>query len=246
MTDDTIPTAAGYLADLSRRVAALAETQADAIAAAAAACAEACRGDRLIYLLGTGHSHMMAEEGHYRAGGLACVVPVLAAPLMLHEGAMAGTRFERMEGVAPIILDRYPIGPGDILFVFSNSGVNALPVEAARIGRDRGATVIAVTSQNYSRMAANGRPRIADLADIAIDNGAPPGDAICDLGDGLRAGPVSTSIGAAILNAVLVEAVARLQRQGAEAPVYVSANMPGAAERNARLVARYRGRNPHL
>jgi uncharacterized phosphosugar-binding protein len=39
---------------------------------------------------------------------------------------------------------------------------------------------------------------------------------------------------------------ARLVAAGGDAPVYVSANMPGSAERNAALVARYRGRNPHL
>ncbi len=235
-----------FLADLAARIAALRTEQATAIEAAAAACAEAAAADRLIYVFGTGHSHMMAEEGHYRAGGLACVVPVLAAPLMLHEGAAAGTRFERTAGLAAIILDRYPIGRGDVMLVFSNSGVNAMPVEAARIGRERGATVIAVTSDAYSRMAAQGRERLPDVADIVIDNGAPPGDAVVALADGRRAGPVSTAIGAAILNAVLVEAAARLLAAGGDPPVYVSANMPGAAERNAALFARYRGRNPHL
>jgi len=29
-------------------------------------------------------------------------------------------------------------------------------------------------------------------------------------------------------------------------PVYVSANMPGAAAHNAALIAKYRSRNPHL
>ena len=39
------------------------------------------------------------------------------------------------------------------------------PVEAARIAKARGAKVVAVTSEAYSRQIANGRPRIADLAD---------------------------------------------------------------------------------
>lgn len=239
-------TATTYLADLSARIASLFERQAAAFEAAVAACVAAARADRLIYIFGTGHSHMMAEEGHYRAGGLACVVPVLAAPVMLHEGAIAGTRFERLSGIADIILQRYAIGAGDVMIVVSNSGVNAMPVEAARIGRDRSATVIGITSEDYSRQAAAGRPRLAEIASIVLDNGAPPGDAILAIGEtGLKAGPVSTAIGAAILNAVFVETAARLAAQG-EAPIYVSANMPGAAERNAALVERYRQRNPHL
>jgi uncharacterized phosphosugar-binding protein len=38
--------------------------------------------------------------------------------------------------------------------------------------------VVALTSEDYSRQAAKGRPRIADLADIVVDNGSPPGDAV--------------------------------------------------------------------
>lgn len=166
---------------------------------------------------------------------------------MLHEGAIASTAFERMSGVVQPIFDRYPVGPNDVLFVVSNSGVNAAPVEAAKIGKERGATVIAITSETYSREAARGRTRLADVADIVLDNGAPSGDATISVsGSDLKVGPVSTSIGAALMNAVLVEAAARLQSSGASAPIYLSANMPGAAENNAGLVKRYRPRNPHL
>jgi uncharacterized phosphosugar-binding protein len=133
------------------------------------------------------------------------------------------------------------------MIVVSTSGVNAAPVEAARFGKARGATVIAITSESYSQAAANGRPRIADLADIVLDNGAPPGDATQDAGaDGLMVGPVSTVIGAALLNAALAETARRLIASGGPAPIYVSANMPGAAERNEDLIRRYRQRNPHL
>jgi uncharacterized phosphosugar-binding protein len=65
-------------------------------------------------------------------------------------------------------------------------------------------------------------------------------------GSSLKVGPVSTSIGAALMNAVLSEAAARLQASGVPAPIYLSANMPGAAEVNEGLVQRYRKRNPHL
>jgi len=236
-----------YLAEAAERLGSIRTGQESAFAAATDTMQRAAAGGRLIYLFGTGHSHMLAEEGHYRAGGLACIVPVLAATVMLHEGAIAGSKLERTAGLAEIVLSRYPIGTGDVLIVFSNSGVNAVPVEAARVGRARGATVIAVTSQEYSRAAANGRTRLADVADIVIDNRAPPGDALIEVApDGLRAGPISTVVGAAILNALCVEVAARLVAAGGDAPVYVSANMPGAAERNAVLVARYRARNPHL
>ena len=45
---------------------------------------------------------------------------------------------------------------------------------------------------------------------------------------------------------MFAEAAARLQSSGTDAPIYLSANMPGANEVNEKLVARYRPRNRHL
>jgi uncharacterized phosphosugar-binding protein len=236
-----------YLAQAAAALAGLAEDQEAAFDAASSAITQALAADRLIYLFGTGHSHMLAEEGHYRAGGIAAVVPVLQPALMLHEGAVESTRRERESGIAEQVLAHYPIESGDVLVIFSNSGVNAVPVEAAAYGRSKGATVIAVTSDAYSTAAAAGRPRLFDLADIAIDNRTVPGDAGFLAAEGQPpVGPLSTVIGAAILNALLAEAVSRLAAAGHEAPIYVSANMPGAKDRNAALVARYQARNQHL
>lgn len=234
---------------LDAALAALAERRdavLGALDAAATAIVASARADGRLYVFGTGHSHVFAEELHYRAGGLAIVVPILAAPTMLHEGAVAGTAYERMPGLVDPILERYPIGARDVLIVASNSGVNAAPIEAARHGRERGATVIALTSLPYSAAIAEGRPTLASLADIVLDNATPPGDAAITLpGSEIRAGPLSTLVGVALLDALVVEVAARLAADG-EAPVYVSANMPGAAETNARLVTRYRPGNPHL
>jgi len=241
------PTAADYLQRLAARIAGLVEQNGKAMADAADAIERTAKADGLVYLFGTGHSHILAEEVHYRAGGLALTVPVLATATMLHEGAVASTAFERLPGVAATILARYPISPNDVLVVISNSGVNAAPVEAAKLGKEAGATVIALTSETYSREAAKGRPRIADIADIVLDNGAPSGDAIVEVErSDLRVGPVTTSVGAALLHAILAEVAARLIKTGSQAPIYLSANMPGAAENNQDLIARYRPRNPHL
>ena len=235
-----------YFSDLIARLTALKATLAEPMARAEDAIVETARRDGLVYVFGTGHSHMLAEEVHFRAGGLALTVPILAGPTMLHEGAVAGTAYERMEGVVGPIMDRYPIGPDDVLFVSSNSGVNAAPLEAARIGKARGATVIAITSVDYSSAAAKGRERLADLADIVLDNGAPPGDAVIGVeGSELKVGPVSTAIGVTIINAIMAGVAARLVGDG-NAPIYLSANMPGARENNEQLVARFRPRNPHL
>lgn len=235
-----------YLADLAARIDAIRTGLEGPMADAARLIVAAARGDHRLFVFGTGHSHMLAEEVHYRAGGLAITVPILAGPTMLHEGAVAGTVYERMEGIVAPIFARYGIGPGDVLVVSSNSGINAAPLEAARLGRDSGAKVIAITSLAYSAAAARGRPRLADLADVVLDNGAPPGDAVVGIeGSELKVGPVSTAIGVAILNAVLADVAQTLSADG-DAPIYLSANMDGAADINRKLVQRFRKRNPHL
>lgn len=235
-----------YLDELCDRLKALKTDAAEPIEAAVNSIADTANRDGLVYVFGTGHSHMIAEEVHYRAGGLAFAVPILAASIMLHEGALSSSRIERTEGVVAPILDRYKITNEDVLFVISNSGVNAAPLEAARIGRSIGCTVIAITSLAYSTAAADGREKLADLADIVIDNGIPPGDAIVDLpGTNLKSGPASTAIGAAIINAIFAQVAHRLAETGTP-PIYLSANMPGARESNQSLVDHYVKRNRHL
>ncbi len=108
--------------------------------------AETTRRDQRIFLFGTGHSHLLAEEGFYRAGGLANVVPMLTEHLMLHHLPSLGSRLERTPGLSDLILERYDPQPGEMLFVFSNSGVNQLPVEMAMRARDRGLFVVSISS----------------------------------------------------------------------------------------------------
>ena len=80
-----------------------------------------------------------------------------------------------------------------------------------------------------------------------IDNRGVAGDAVVPLGEsGLRVAPTSTITGAFILDALVAEVAARFQAAGLPLPVYVSANVPGAAEHNRELIARFRERNPHL
>ncbi|WP_047453519.1 SIS domain-containing protein [Rhizobium rhizogenes] len=235
-----------YFSALISRLETLREALAEPMAKAANVISTAARADRRVYVFGTGHSHMLAEEVHYRAGGLAFTIPVLVGSAMLHEGAVISSVYERTEGLIRPIFERYGMQPGDVLIIASNSGVNAAPVEAADYGREIGASVIAITSLAYSAAIANGRRRLADIADIVLDNGLPPGDAIIDLpGSELKVGPASTAIGASLLNAIFAEVAAELSKDG-DPPVYLSANMPGAKETNQRLVKKYRPRNPHL
>jgi uncharacterized phosphosugar-binding protein len=191
----------------------------------------------------------LAEEGHFRAGGLAAVCPILVEELMLHRDAVHSSQAERTTGISQGILERYHPIPGDVLVIFSNSGVNAVPVEMAVAGQNAGMTVIAVVALQYEAQAKPGAAgkKLSEVSDIVIDNRGVMGDAVVRVGeDGAYVGPTSTVAGAFILNAIFAEVATRLVAGNMPAPIYVSSNVPGASGRNADLLARYRSRNPHL
>jgi len=224
--------------------------QMESIREAGRLVADVLRADRLVHVFGTGHSHMLAEEGLYRAGGLAPVNAILESGLMLHEGAAASTRLEKLLGYSSIVAEKYGFAEGDLLIVVSNSGVNAVPVEMAMRAREAGLQVLAVCSMVYSKAAelkAGVPARLYEIADLTLDNLGTPGDAEVEVdGIGLKVGPTSTVIGAALLNAVFVEAACALAAEGTEPPVYRSGNMPGATDHNRQLIERFEGRIRHL
>ena len=221
------------------------ETLAD-IAARMADCVER---DERILLFGTGHSHMLAEEGHYRAGGLANVVPMLESSLMLHESSIVSGKLERTSGVARPVFERYQPHAGEMIFIFSNSGVNCAPVEMALLAKEHGLISVAVCSLTYARVAplSSAGKRLFEVTDYVIDNGGEQGDSLIAL-DGLswRVGPSSTVINAMLWNALVTEVAFMLKARGADIPVFKSSNMPGGAAHNAALLEKWRGRNPHI
>ena len=150
-----------------------------------------------IHAFGTGHSHMLAEELFYRAGGFVRVSPILFEGLMLHASALLSTSLERLPGLAAALLDDHPIARGDVLVVASNSGGNAVITEIAQARSCRRR----LRHRDHQpapchRPAARtqGLPRLHELADVVIDNGGVVGDAAVDI-EGFDAGsrPTSTS-----------------------------------------------------
>jgi uncharacterized phosphosugar-binding protein len=215
----------------------------------AARMAETTRRDQRIFVFGTGHSHLIAEEGFYRAGGLANVVPILSEHFMLHHLPALGSHLERTPGLADMILDRYTPESEEMLFVFSNSGVNRLPVEMALRGRERGMFVVGISSFVYARQASISDLglRLDQAANLALDNCGIVGDALLEVKDfPWRVAPSSTVICALIWNCLVAESVRLLQESGMVPPIFVSINVAGAAEHNQTLLEKWRPRNIHL
>ena len=225
-----------YLATAQRLIERLSTEEWPNIAAAARAVALALQAGGTIHVFGTGHSHMLAEELYYRAGGLVRVSPILFEGLMLHSSAPLSTSLERLPGLAEALLLDHPISKGDIFIAASNSGSNAVTSELASQVRDKGIPIIAITSLTHAtsaRARTNDRPRLHELADIVIDNGGAVGDAAVDIeGFSKRVAPTSSVVGTAILNAIVAEAVQLLVDRGVSPDVYSSSNTAGGDAEN--------------
>ena len=221
-------------------------TQMDKIERAAEIIADAIANDGLLYTFGTGHSHVIAEDVAYRAGGLAPVDAILEPSLTGHQQVFKSEFMERVEGMAEVILDYYEISSKDALVVISNSGRNAAPVEMAELAKARGVPVIAVTSLAHSKGTTSrlsGGKKLYQVADVVIDNGCPKGDCLLHL-DGLQQ-PVGAGSGVAgmfIVHAIIVQTIQNLLDRGIQPPVFMSGNIDGSEEFNRPLLERYKGR----
>ena len=90
--------------EVQKRLKKIIDTQHKKIKKIAKLFFETYKNDGMIYIFGTGHSHMMAEEGHFRAGGFAPICPILSPSLMLHESAVMSSTVERTEKVSTDLL----------------------------------------------------------------------------------------------------------------------------------------------
>lgn len=225
--------------------------QAQNIGLAGGLVANALGAGGVIHTFGTGHSHLIADEAFFRAGGIAAVNPILDERLIFLKGALESTRAEREPGLARELIEKENIEPHDVAIIISNSGRNAATIEMALEMRARSLKVIAITSLEQSRALTSRHPsgqRLFEVADLVVDNCVPSGDALLAL-PGLNApiGASSTVAGAAVINSIIIEAVIKLLERGEHVPVLTSANVEGtSAETLREVLNRYQTRIRYL
>lgn len=225
--------------------------QQEALETAATWIADSLANDGVLYVFGAAHAGIITEELTYRAGGLVPVSPIFIPGLTCDVRPLPLTSaIERMDGYALAAVKQIPISPVDVALVHSVSGRNAAPVEVALYAKQQGAKVIALTSLAYSQSVSPRSStgyRLFEVANLTIDNGAPSGDAIVQLDNFPQpVAPVSTVLGAALVNAIVAEACAILLERGVAPPVFMSANLDGGDSHNAKLMERYKGRVLYL
>ncbi|WP_078578778.1 SIS domain-containing protein [Salipaludibacillus agaradhaerens] len=212
--------------------------------------AERVENGGIVHLFGAGHSHMLAEEVFYRAGGLVPVNPILEESLMLHEGAVRSSMLEKKAGYAATFLSDTSIQPEDAVIVISTSGRNPVPIDVALYAKQVGCYVVAITSTAYKSHVSSRHESGQHLCEIVEDvlhNLSPVGDTTLThdrVNVPFASG--STVIGAAIINSVFAEAIVHLAEKGIEPPVFLSGNIDHAEEHNQSLINKYQKRIPLL
>jgi uncharacterized phosphosugar-binding protein len=218
------------------------EAQGPQIEAAAELMAKSIEAGGIVHVFGSGHSHMMAEEVFYRAGGLWAFNAMLDINLTSF-GTLRAGMVERTEGYARVVLDSFDVRAGEVVVIVSNSGINPVPIELAMEARERGAATIGVTSAEHYGNAVSRHSsgkKLVDVVDLVVDSRVPAGDGILTL-DGMDSavGASSTVLGAALMNAIVSQVAETLLAHGVQPPVIVSMNVPNGDERNRELEAKY-------
>ncbi|GAA4205906.1 sugar isomerase domain-containing protein [Actinocatenispora rupis] len=227
----------------------LVTTQRDAISRAGAIVTEALLAGGVIQAYGTGHSRAVALELVGRAGGLVPANQLAIRDLVYYGDTPAADildpHLERSPEVADRVWSLADIRPADVFVIASNSGGNGAIVEMARLAGERGHRVVAITSVAHTGRITPRHPsgqRLADLADVVIDNGAPYGDAAVPLPDGDAFGPLSNLTGILAANLLVADVIGRYLAAGSPPPLFRSANTPGNDGHNDALLDRYGAR----
>lgn len=239
-----------YIENIKRIIGKIETEGKESIEKTAGIIADTVMNGRRLYLFGTGHSHMLAEELFYRAGGLVNIQPILIDSLMLHVSASESTVAEREEGMADKILSEYGMDENDAIIIISNSGRNGVIVDMALLCKEKGLNVIALTNLEHTYSGESRHKsgkRLCEIADTVLDNGGCAGDACVEV-DGV-AGKIcatSTVCGALILNAVVAQAVSICIQNGVVPEHFASSNVDGGDEINNILVEKYKKEIKHL
>lgn len=233
-----------FIREMQKVIERIGQNEAPAIQKAAQACAKSIAAGRAVLMFGAGHSALPPQEAFPRIGSIVGFVQITEPALGFNGfvtgkgGQMQMSFLEQTEGFARVILSNYHLTGEDTLIIFSNSGINALPVELCELANQQALTTISVGSTAH---ALANKPkntlgkRLHEIADIHVDNHVPEGDTLVTLEGDVRTGGGSTIAGMVIMNAIVVETVKILNEQKIPFHLYPSHNVSGDQEQEVIL-----------
>ncbi|MBQ9086893.1 MAG: SIS domain-containing protein [Clostridia bacterium] len=241
----------GYYKAIIENLEKVNATQEENIKKAAELMCGAIKEDRLIHVYGGGgHTTLPVGEMFFRAGGLACINPVMETGLSVFNQALKYLELERTVNYGSAIMRYYDLQPDDVLIIFHNIGINPATIDAAMEAKNRGAKIIAVSSAAWQTEMPEdhfirhpNKTNLFDYADVCIEDFNPVGDAVVTV-PGLETpiAPVSNVVDFYIAHLLEIETVRQCVEAGIQPPVWSSANTPGGDEKNAAYLAKYRPR----
>ncbi len=195
------------------------------------------RAGRSLLVFGSGHSAIFPLELYHRAGGVSFVIPVVADYLLPTAGPPVVRVLERTAGTALAVFNRVEPQAGEMLWLASNSGINAAVVDLALEAKKRKLRTVAFTSVAHSSSVpsrhSSGK-RLFEVCDETVDIGGVVGDASIPISARVSAGPLSTMSSILLAHSILVDAAAQLENQGVPC-VYTSVNTPEGEARNRKI-----------
>jgi uncharacterized phosphosugar-binding protein len=237
-----------YLAETQARIAeASTPERQKVIEQVAELCAAAIAEDRLVHTFGTGHGSFAPLEMFPRTGTCVGFHPIVETSLgnfsnIFGDFGLSQYRYlHTNEGFGRAILDSHHLISGDLLILFSHSGINNVIVDMALAAREQGLAVVGVTSVPHSSNAparhSSGK-RLFEVADFVIDTGVPINDASLYIDDfPYPVGPTSTVVASAVAHAIVVGTIEKLLERGETPYVMVNPNTADVAladEQNAK------------
>lgn len=212
------------------------KTQMEEITKAAAEIAGRLAKGGILYVFGSGHSHVLAEEIYSRAGGLIQAKSIVPHELTVDLDMQKSTLMERTDGLAEIVFATTKIRTCDVLVIVSNSGRNAVPVQMAMGAKKRGIFTVALTNLEHSKSVSSrdkSGKKLYELCDIVLDSCGPAGDALVPVpGKNYSIAPASTIFGALVIEMLVCSIIETIIANGEEPLIIHSGNVDGNDEKN--------------
>ena len=179
----------GYFESLMENFKKVNETQSENIKKAAELMCDAIANDRLINVYGGGgHTTLCMGEMFFRAGGLACINPIMETGLSVFNQALKYLELERTVNYGAAIMKYYKLQKDDLLIVFHNIGINPATIDAVMEAKKAGAKIIAISSSYWQNdmpkehfIRHPNKTNLFEYADVCIDDYNPVGDAVVEI-----------------------------------------------------------------